>query len=235
MPIKPQPKIKGQNIGKRGAPTGFRPTPSLRSALEESSENNGRSLSQEIESRLERSFAIDDHVTTQFGGPEKYQVFRMLSAASETIQFRTGKSWLADEDTATSVNMAWQILIDDLLPSMSPEKVSEKIVNASPLASIPEMPEKPLHPFEGTFASRLANMSGSDIEKHDKEFENANATYGAEMDKYEQALARQEEMLAKNKAILDQQEKMITEWLEQFSSSVSEGVRVGQSLFPSHR
>ncbi len=42
------------------APTGFRPTPQLRAALDKAANTSGRSLSQEIVSRLERTFWEDD-------------------------------------------------------------------------------------------------------------------------------------------------------------------------------
>ncbi len=41
---------------RRGASMGFRPTPEIREKLEEASKANGRSMSQEVEHRLERSF-----------------------------------------------------------------------------------------------------------------------------------------------------------------------------------
>ena len=45
---------------KREVPIGFRPTPDLRKRLQTAAEFSGRSISQEIVSRLEHSFWHDD-------------------------------------------------------------------------------------------------------------------------------------------------------------------------------
>ena len=45
---------------RRGASMGFRPTPEIRQRLEAAAQENGRSMSQEIEHRLERSFIMED-------------------------------------------------------------------------------------------------------------------------------------------------------------------------------
>jgi hypothetical protein len=217
--------------GKR-IPLNMRTTATLRDKMKKAANGSGRSLAQEVEARLEQTFAAESHAKNEFGGQEKYQIFRMLSAASEAIQFRTGKSWLTDEDTATSVNSVWQILINELLPNLSPEIVSEKILNASPLTPIPEIPEIPSHPFMGTFASRLAKMSGGDIEKDNKELEKANEAYNAAMKDYAQQIKKIDTATNKNKVILERQEQQIAEWLENFRSTVSEGIDKAHALFP---
>lgn len=45
---------------KRAASMGFRPTPEIRQKIEQAAGRNGRSMSQEIEHRLELSFWFDD-------------------------------------------------------------------------------------------------------------------------------------------------------------------------------
>ncbi len=47
---------------KRGASMGFRPTPTLREKLEGQAAVNQRSVSQEIEYRLQQSFDVEDIV-----------------------------------------------------------------------------------------------------------------------------------------------------------------------------
>lgn len=47
------PKPEGE---RKLASLGFRPTPALRKLLDKAAKDNGRSLAQEISSRLERSF-----------------------------------------------------------------------------------------------------------------------------------------------------------------------------------
>ena len=63
-----QGKIENPEMGRprlapgkrRGASMGFRPTPAIREKLEKTATENGRSMSQEIETRLELSFARDN-------------------------------------------------------------------------------------------------------------------------------------------------------------------------------
>ena len=66
---------------------GFRPTPALRVSLEDAAQQHGRSVSKEIESRLERSVQSDEAL----GGPELYALFRLLGAAANLVEARTGK------------------------------------------------------------------------------------------------------------------------------------------------
>lgn len=51
---------KKRDEDKRLSPIGFRPTPKMRAQLDLEAQVNKRSLTKEIESRLERSFAIDE-------------------------------------------------------------------------------------------------------------------------------------------------------------------------------
>ena len=48
---------------KKLSPLGFRPTPELREQLDNASKSNGRSVAQEIQSRLEKSFIVDTRGT----------------------------------------------------------------------------------------------------------------------------------------------------------------------------
>jgi hypothetical protein len=89
----------------------------LRAKLERAAHERGVSMNVEAVSRLEQSFAADEGVAEEFGGKEKYQIFRALSAASETVETRTGKSWLKDEETATTVNELWVKMVPLLMPN----------------------------------------------------------------------------------------------------------------------
>ena len=72
-----------------------RSAPLLKERLAQASEANQRSLSQEIESRLERSFVIEELE----GGPKTSAMLRNIELAIYDLEKRAGRSWLVDRDT----------------------------------------------------------------------------------------------------------------------------------------
>jgi len=72
-----------------------RSAPLLKERLTQASEANQRSLSQEIESRLERSFVIEELE----GGPKTAAMLRNIELAIYDLEKRVGHSWLVDRDT----------------------------------------------------------------------------------------------------------------------------------------
>ena len=102
-----QPKRRGRPaIGKRGSFT-FRVTQSLRTRLEEAARDRHRSVSEEVEHRLEESFRDDlaqklasqSVLETSFGSRKVAKVMEMIGVLSRVAQARTGTS--ADESAAT--------------------------------------------------------------------------------------------------------------------------------------
>lgn len=207
----------------------------LRARIEEAAKKRGVSMNVEAVNRLESSFANEGRVADEFGGQEKYQIFRMLSVAAETVESRTGNSWLADEGTATAVNFVWQYLVSQLLPGLPPEKVAENIAKDEPLVSIPNMPERPVHPLSGTLASRLSNMSGDDGEQARNELDEANVIHNNALIEHQKKLAKIEAALDENRNIMERRRKLINEWNERSFSSISEAISNAQPLFPPRR
>jgi hypothetical protein len=82
----------------------------LKEHLEESARSAGRSLSEEIESRLERSFDR----TESLGGPEYEALFQMMAAAARVIEVRLGKSPFSDPEAAGVARNAWRQIISNL-------------------------------------------------------------------------------------------------------------------------
>lgn len=94
-------------MGKRGpAPKGqyenktsvlsTRITSELREALEASARQSGRSLSQEIEHRLRRSFKEDRKLVDRFGGRQMYAVFQTAALVAELRLGHGNDVWLRD-------------------------------------------------------------------------------------------------------------------------------------------
>lgn len=86
----PQPKGEyGRTIG-RTAVLSTRLQPDTRERLSAAAKAKGRSLSQELEHRLRRSFIEDDKVVDFFGSPANAAIVKLLGAVIQS----TGTSWL---------------------------------------------------------------------------------------------------------------------------------------------
>ena len=94
---------------RRGASMGFRPTPGIRGKLEEAAKANGRSMSHEVEARLERSFV-------EFGKEETFLVARLLANAIHTIEAVTGKNWMDDPEAHRQTQEACKNILDAFRP-----------------------------------------------------------------------------------------------------------------------
>jgi hypothetical protein len=112
---------KGAGGGKRH-PLNMRTTKETRERLEAAASANGRSLAQEVEVRLERSFAEE----SSFGGPEMQRLaFLMIAAFATAGQLSAdGKpDWLHDRDCYRSglIGVLDALLIE--MPGAAPEDV----------------------------------------------------------------------------------------------------------------
>ena len=101
--------------GKR-AVLNARVTKKIRQRLETSASARGRSLSQEIEFRLERSFGEDDARISEFGDKLTYRVMKLLALAKEWVEDDTGKEMKNDWETLFGVLQAWERLLLQLGP-----------------------------------------------------------------------------------------------------------------------
>lgn len=74
------PAPKGEYAGKSSV-FSTRITPDLKERLDEAKTQSGRSVSQEVEYRLRRSFVEDDKIADTFGDRQTYRVMRMIADA----------------------------------------------------------------------------------------------------------------------------------------------------------
>ena len=77
---------------KRGHTMGFKPTPDIRRRLQDAAAANDRSVSKEIETRLERSFADEEARYDDFGGRGGYEIFRVIGSAASALGKMVGKT-----------------------------------------------------------------------------------------------------------------------------------------------
>ena len=127
--------------GKR-TPLNMRTTRELRERLEREAADSGRSLVQEVEFRLERSFRDEDALIKAFGGRDTYDVLRVMGSVAAQIQTRTGKT-VADWKTGLAVGRAWKRLIHDWLPRPPTELIAELDRLSDNIPDAPERPEAP--------------------------------------------------------------------------------------------
>ncbi len=114
------PAPRGPFTGKRKTLT-TRITEGVREQLEAAAEASDRSLSQEIEFRLERSFlteeAIRDRELSTFGGAHTHALVRLLGDLIKGTEFQTSGSWADDQYTFDQVCLSIETFLGALRPS----------------------------------------------------------------------------------------------------------------------
>src|SRR5262245_29480183 len=95
-----------ESAGKR-FPLNMQTNKSMHDKLRTAASASGRSLVQEVESRLERSFEQDETgraMTNQFlGGPSTQYLLHAVAAVIHLAEVQTGKSWQTDGVTRGAI------------------------------------------------------------------------------------------------------------------------------------
>lgn len=92
--------------GKR-VPLNMRTTRELREKLEKEAADSGRSLAQEVEARLERSFTIDEG----FGDADTLKFCRLLAQMADMMTLTNRKRWKDDPKWFLYVVGAWTEMV----------------------------------------------------------------------------------------------------------------------------
>ena len=82
----------------------------IKQQLETEAQNAGRSLSEEIEMRLEQSFIED------MGSESTRKLMRALALAKEMAEMTTGKNAFRDKATAQAAHTAMTAILNSILP-----------------------------------------------------------------------------------------------------------------------
>jgi len=99
-----------------------RGTQQLRERLEQSAQDSGRSVSQEVETRLEQSFLGEDI----HGGARLVKLFRRLGATATQIESKYSLgSFFDNYSIFMEVRKAWRKIIDDQEPPRQWEQILE--------------------------------------------------------------------------------------------------------------
>jgi Arc-like DNA binding dprotein len=111
----------------------------VKKRLEQAAASAGRSLSEEIEHRLEQSLR-DEEVA---GGGRLHSLFRLLGGTAGLIEEHRGAAFLDDYETFVAVSKAWQKILNAVRPAATPE-FSQWIADIGP--EPPLAPEPPRYP-----------------------------------------------------------------------------------------
>jgi hypothetical protein len=106
----PPKSMKGETAGKR-YPLNMRSTKELREQLERAAAQSGRSLVQEVEHRLERSFRDENVLIGGIGGPNAEPFVRPVLYFLESMH-RDGKDWRTNQAVAEAMPTAIKIIAE---------------------------------------------------------------------------------------------------------------------------
>lgn len=114
--------------GKR-FPLNMRTTKEVRDKLKAASNVSGRSLAQEVEYRLERSFLDEQALYREFGGETLYKLMRWFATTIDLAQQITEKSWKNDRETfRLATNAMWTMLRKGMPESGGlPDKIADRM------------------------------------------------------------------------------------------------------------
>lgn len=107
-----EPQRKKGGRPRKYSPDAKRPTMAFRmgSQLHErliaSAEANERSLSEEIERRLEDSFGEQERLIDRFGGPENLNLLTTIASAWKLIEVMSKQKWTQSQDVLNAMRVA---------------------------------------------------------------------------------------------------------------------------------
>jgi hypothetical protein len=141
----------------------------LKEHLEEAARAAGRSLSEEIESRLERSFDR----TASLGGLEYEALFQMMAAAARIIEARLGKSPFSDPEASFVARSAWRQIIHNLTSNpLGGEIATEqlRIIHEMTNLKPPAYPNPKVHLGLGAEFHKISRETEENMEHYRKEW-----------------------------------------------------------------
>jgi len=121
-------KPKGPYIDK-GSVFSARIRSDTRRDIEKAARKSGRSLAQEIEHRLRRSFEDDRTISRRFGSRETYAVARLIGLAVEIENGPHSRAWLHETHAFDQTYAAIKALLDQLrpVPSINRPRVTKPL------------------------------------------------------------------------------------------------------------
>jgi hypothetical protein len=132
--------------------------------LERASQQTGRSLSQEIEFRLEQSLR-DDAARIQFyGRPEVDALLKQIAGVIAIVEQKTGRRWTEDYETFLAMDAALKQILKWVRDTMMPKPSAHSVrIVREVFETMPKIPKVPLPAAAPTTFGELFNSRfGSD-------------------------------------------------------------------------
>jgi hypothetical protein len=101
--------------------------PKLREELSAAAERAGRSMSEEVEHRLEKSLADEYAQRWAFGSPETEQAVRFWAAMVQFLELIARSKWTRDATTRARCVGAMRRILDDLAGPLGNSEVAEDL------------------------------------------------------------------------------------------------------------
>lgn len=115
--------MRTSNKDRKACMLSVRTSNELRAKLQHALEKSGRTLTQEVEMRLERSFLGDEFV----GGTRNAAFLGMLGASIRDIELKNGAAWLSDQSTWEEVAALAARIIAERQPGANIEQADSHI------------------------------------------------------------------------------------------------------------
>ena len=160
----------------------------LRAEIEAAAKDRGVSLNAEAVALMEQALQEREAL----GGRECYALFRMMGAAANLIEGRTGNSAASDWETSLAVREAWKKLVAAWSPKM-PEKLEAKFRALDEgQRSLPPLPSPPKAPLLTLGSSLMQNGKAASAK-----YEKAHAKYAKDLQKYLRSVRAHQKKLEK--------------------------------------
>jgi hypothetical protein len=149
-------------VGLKRHPLNMRTTAESRSRLEEAANESGRSLVQEVEHRLEKTFAMEEFLSGLFGGPHTVRLLTVLGAAIREVEAQQGSRWDADAGTLKLVRAIIDNVVCNELGSAKPGKESTSLSGSDASAEDVEVKAARKVVLRRGYGPRKIRLKGTD-------------------------------------------------------------------------
>jgi Arc-like DNA binding domain len=109
----------------------FRTRSGMREKLEAAAAQSGRSVSEEVEYRLERSFQQAESIADILGGVATANLLLLISMAIQEVEKATGKSWREDAGTYDRMKLAAIYILNE---APRPDEATKTPTNLSEMS-----------------------------------------------------------------------------------------------------
>ena len=115
-----KPQITGRKRGRpplasgegKRFPLNMRTTKEVRDKLEAAAKISGRSLAQEVEFRLQRSFHDEEALHRDFGGKDRFKLLKWFAISIGVAERITGETWETDPETYRIAEKAMSVVLE---------------------------------------------------------------------------------------------------------------------------